>query len=89
MLDHGNCVALYTKQGDAAPVINFQNNNIQIKSHLKYLTHLSRMNFPSLIRRTSPFPILGVLGGFFVSVQIYAAFHLGFHGLPKYPFRGF
>ena len=29
------------------------------------LTHLSRMNFPISIDRSSPFQILGVLGGIF------------------------
>ena len=31
----------------------------------RFLTHLSRMDFPIFIRRTSPFLIVGLLGGIF------------------------
>ena len=33
---------------------------------LTIFTHLSQMDWPTLINRTSPFPILGVLGGIFL-----------------------
>ena len=32
------------------------------------LTYLRRMNLPTLISRTNPFPILGVLGGTFLLI---------------------
>ena len=35
-----------------------------------HLTHFSRMNFPFSIGRTSPFLILGVLGGIFIQSLI-------------------
>ena len=39
----------------------FQNNNIQIKNfHLKYLTYISRMNFPSLSEGRAHFQFRGV-----------------------------
>ena len=34
------------------------------------LTHLCRMNFPILVNWMSAFPILGLLGGIFVFIQI-------------------
>ena len=36
----------------------------------KNLTHLCRMYFPILISWTSPFPILGLLSGMFIFIQI-------------------
>ena len=38
---------------------------------LTILTHLSRMNFPIPIRRTSLFQILGVFGGIFHFYSIF------------------
>ena len=37
----------------------------------RFLTHLSRMDFPIFIRRTSPFLIVGLLGGFFIFIKIF------------------
>ena len=36
----------------------------------QYFTHLSRMDMPTIISRTSQFPILGVLGAIFHFIQI-------------------
>ena len=38
---------------------------IYSRHKLLFLTHLSRMKFPSIINWTSPFPMLGLLGGIF------------------------
>ena len=54
------------------------------------LTHLSRMELPTLLSRMSPLPILAVLGGIFPFFQVldpdqmphFAASDLGLHYLP-------
>ena len=39
--------------------------NIFWFTYIQILTHLSQMDLPTLICRTCPYPILGVLGGIF------------------------
>ena len=39
-------------------------------TRLLALTHLRRMEFPSIINWTSPFPFKGLLGGLFIVIQI-------------------